>query len=70
MVPKCNGHWHLCGDYPVLNLMRTYSHIFVAPENISETAVTTPFGLDEFLRIPEVYGPIASWSQFRPHVYQ
>jgi hypothetical protein len=35
-----------------IDLIRAHHHIPVDPDNIPKTAVITPFGLFEFLRLP------------------
>lgn len=35
-----------------IDLLRGYYYIRVAPQNVPKTAVTPPFGLYEFLRMP------------------
>uniref|UniRef100_A0A5S6QKS8 RNA-directed DNA polymerase n=1 Tax=Trichuris muris TaxID=70415 RepID=A0A5S6QKS8_TRIMR len=65
MVPKKQtGCWRPCGDYRRLNnlygkkvfsridLVRAYHQIPVHPNDVPKTAITTPFGLFEYLRMP------------------
>ena len=69
MAPKKTARdWHPCGDYRTLSnattptrypiphiqdLVRVYHQIPVEPSDIPKTAVTKPFGLFEFTRMPK-----------------
>ena len=68
IVPKSNGGWRPCGDYmncktsqfscptsqffSKIDLIRGYHQIPVTPDDIHKTAIITPFGLYEYLRMP------------------
>ena len=43
---------HGCKIFSKLDLMKAFYQIPVHPDDVSKTAVTTPFGLFEFLRMP------------------
>nr|CDS35209.1 gag pol polyprotein [Hymenolepis microstoma] len=56
-VAKKNGDWRPCGNYRDLNklaldLVRAYHQIPTIPVDIVKTAVITPLGLFEYLRMP------------------
>lgn len=47
-----NSKIHGCKIFSKIDIVRAYHHIPVADEDIYKTAVTTPFGLFEFQRMP------------------
>ncbi|XP_055920305.1 uncharacterized protein LOC129951950 [Eupeodes corollae] len=51
-IHDCNAHIQGCNIFSKVDLIRAYHNIPVAEDDIHKTAITTPFGLFEFLRMP------------------
>ncbi|KAL1446327.1 hypothetical protein WDU94_015659 [Cyamophila willieti] len=51
-IQDCNTNLHGSAIFSTIDLEKAYLQIPVAPEDIAKTAVTTPFGLFEFTKMP------------------
>lgn len=51
-IQDFNLNIHGCNIFSKIDIVRAYHHIPVAKDDIFKTAITTPFGLFEFMRMP------------------
>ena len=51
-IHDCNANLANCTIFSKIDLIRGYNQIPMAPDSITKTAIITPFGLWEFLKMP------------------